>query len=110
MRYLRDLGTNFEKLLSYLISAPSNWSYCKAVRKNKNTQIWEQIWLVWVFFWLGFFGQTLFEVITLEFAKNEILTHTVSFGKGSAFSKGQRSTLPEVAGLGPGPFYKACLS
>ena len=60
--------------------------------------------LIW-----GFFGQTLFEVITLEFAKNEILTHTVSFGKGSAFFEGPGSTFSEIAGLGPGPFYKACL-
>ena len=60
--------------------------------------------LIW-----GFCGQSLFEVITLEFARNEILTHTVSFGKTSAFSKGSGSTFSEVAGLVPGPFYKACL-
>ena len=36
-----------------------------------------------------------FEVSTLEFVKNEFLTHTVNFGIASAFSKGPGSTFSE---------------
>ena len=42
----------------------------------------------------------IFEISALEFVKNEFLTHTVNFGKGSAFSKVSGSTFSE--GLGPG--------
>ena len=36
-------------LLSYLKSAPSNLGNCKILRKNKNTKIWDQKCLIWVF-------------------------------------------------------------
>ena len=45
---------------------------------------------------------------SLEFIKNESLTHIVYFCIGSAFSKGQRSGLSEGPGPDPGPLYKAC--
>ena len=40
------------------------------------------------YFW-GIISKTIvmFEISTLEFAKNESLTHTVNFGVGFAFSK-----------------------
>ena len=38
---------------------------------------------------------------TLEFVKNECLTHTMIFGIGSAFSKGPGTAFLE--GPGPGP-------
>ena len=49
---------------------------------------------------------TLFEIGTLEFAKNGFLTHTVNFGIWSAFSKGLVSASSEGSGPGPGPLYK----
>ena len=61
--------------------------------------------------YLGIFGLEfqrtiiIFEISTLEFVKNESLTHTMNFGIGSAFSKGPMSAFSE----GPGPLYKACL-
>ena len=53
----------------------------------------------------------IFEISTLEFVKNESLTHTMNFGIGSAFSKGPGSTFSEGLGPGPGPgpLYKVCL-
>ena len=60
--------------------------------------------------YLGIFGLEfqktiiIFEISTLEFVKNESLTHTMNFGIGSAFSKGPMSAFSE----GPGPLYKAC--
>ena len=36
MPYLGNFGLEFEKLLSYLKSAPSNFSYCKVWYKNNN--------------------------------------------------------------------------
>ena len=38
-----------KKLLSYLISAPSNLSNCNTSRKNKNFYIWEQKCFIWIF-------------------------------------------------------------
>ena len=58
--------------------------------------------------YLGSFGREfrktiiIFEISTLEFVKNESLTHTVNFTIGSAFSKG--------LGLCPDPLYKVCFS
>ena len=43
----------------------------------------------------------IFEISTLQFVKNESLTHTVNFDIGSAFSEG--------LGPCPGPLYKVCL-
>ena len=62
--------------------------------------------------YLGTFGLefeksiVISEVSTLDFFKNESLTHTVNFGIGSAFSKvpGLRFSEGQV----PGPLYKAC--
>ena len=42
----------------------------------------------------------MFEISTLEFVKNEFLTHTVNFGIGPAFSDGP--------GPGPNLLYKVC--
>ena len=64
--------------------------------------------------YLGIFGlefqKTIvtFEISTLEFIKNESLTHTMNFGVGSTFSKGLGSAFSESPGLGPGPLYKIC--
>ena len=43
------LGKNFKKLLSNFKSGPSILSNFKILRENKNTQIWDQKCLVWVF-------------------------------------------------------------
>ena len=51
--------------------------------------------------YLSFLGKAIFEVIALEFVKNEFLTHTVKFGKGSLSSKVPGSTISEFAGPGP---------
>ena len=65
--------------------------------------------------YLGIFGLefkktiVIFEINTLQFVKNESLTHTVNFGIGSAFSKGPGSAFSEDSGPGPGPLYKVCL-
>ena len=48
------------------------------------------------------------EISILEFLKNEFLTHTVSFGIGSALSKCPESTVSEDTGQDPGPLYKVC--
>ena len=47
------------------------------------------------------------ETNTLEFLKNESLTHTLNFDIGFNFSKVLGSGFSE--GLGPGPLYKVCL-
>ena len=36
------LGHKFEKLLPYLKSAPTNYSKCKFLRKDKNPYIWDK--------------------------------------------------------------------
>ena len=60
---------------------------------------------------LGIFGLesettiVIFEINTLEFIKNELLTIIVNFDKGSVFSKGPGSTFSEGLGPGPGPLY-----
>ena len=67
--------------------------------------------------YLGIFGLefqktiVIFEISTLEFVKNESLTHTKNFGIGSTFSKGLGSAFSEGPGpgLGLGPLYKVCL-
>ena len=58
----------------------------------------------------GYFWARIFEISTLEFAKNESLNHTINFGIGSAFSKGPGVAFSEgpVPGPGPGPLYKVC--
>ena len=48
----------------------------------------------------------IFEISTLEFAKNESLTHTINFGIGSTFSKVAGSDFSEGSGPGPGLLYK----
>ena len=66
--------------------------------------------------YLGIFGLefqnsiVIFEISTLEFVKNESLTHTMNFGIGSVFSKGPESAFSEGPGPGPGPgpLYKVC--
>ena len=46
---IRIFGRNFEKLLPYLKKAPSNlWKY-KVLGKNKNVEIWDQKYFIWVF-------------------------------------------------------------
>ena len=52
----------------------------------------------------------IFEISTLEFVKNESLTHIMNFGIGSGFSKGPGSAFSEGLGRvsGPGPLYKVC--
>ena len=68
MTYLGALGSNLEKLLSYLQLVPSNFSYCKVWGKNKNTQIWDQKCLNWVFFgWNLKNNIVIFEINILEF-------------------------------------------
>ena len=42
------LGYNFENLLSYLKSKPSNMSKCKYLFKQKKLQIWDEKFLIWV--------------------------------------------------------------
>ena len=64
--------------------------------------------MVQVFFFDIFSKKTrtlmpLREISILKFLKNEFLTHTVSFGIGSAFPK-----CPGSTGQGPGPLYKVC--
>ena len=51
------------------------------------------------YFW-GIISKTIviFEISTLEFVKNESLTHTVNFGVGSAFSKAKKQ---KCLNLGP---------
>ena len=64
--------------------------------------------------YLGIFGLefqktiVIFEISTLEFAKNESLTHTINFGIGSTFSKVAGSDFSEGSGPGPGLLYKVC--
>ena len=48
------LGQNFEKLLSYFKSAPSNLCNCKILLKNKNRQIWENKNPLFRYFWARF--------------------------------------------------------
>ena len=50
----------------------------------------------------------IFEISTLEFVKNEFLTHTLNFRIGSAFSKSVGSAFSEGPGPGPIPLYKVC--
>ena len=50
----------------------------------------------------------IFEISTLEFAKNGSLIHTINFGIGSTFSEGPGSAFSEGLGPGPGPLYKVC--
>ena len=60
--------------------------------------------------YLGTFGLEFEKAIisTLEFFKNESLTHTVNFCIGSAFSKGPWSGFSKGPGPGPRPLYKVC--
>ena len=46
---------------------------------------------------------------TLEFAKNETLTHTVTFVIGFVFSESPGSTFSESPGPGLGPLYRVYL-
>ena len=43
------LEGNFEKLLSYLKSAPLNLSNCKGASQNKSSLIWDRKCLIWMF-------------------------------------------------------------
>ena len=62
--------------------------------------------------YFGIFGLELqkiiviFEISTLKFVLRESLTHTVTFGIGSAFSKGPGSAFSEGPGPGSDPLYK----
>ena len=62
--------------------------------------------------YLGTFGLdfeeavVIAEISTLEFLKNESLTHAVNFGIVPAFSKGSGSGFFEGPSSGPGPLYK----
>ena len=50
----------------------------------------------------------VFVINTLEFVRNEFLTHTVNFGIGSAFYKSPGSAFSEGPCPGPGPLYEVC--
>ena len=52
----------------------------------------------------------IFEISTLEFAKNRVLTHMIIFGIVSSKSKGPRSALCQGPGLRKGLLYEVCLS
>ena len=62
--------------------------------------------------YLGIFGLefqktiVIFEMSTLEFAKNGSLTHTINFSIGPNFSKGPGSCFSEGPCMGPGPLCK----
>ena len=64
--------------------------------------------------YLGTFGLefekaiVISEISTLEFLKNQFLTHTVNFFVGPVFSYGPGSGFAKGPGPGPGPFYKVC--
>ena len=64
---------------------------------------------------LGIFGLefqktiVIFEISTLKFVISESLTHTVSFGIESAFSRVPRSAFSEDLCPGPGLLNKVCL-
>lgn len=61
-------------------------------------------------FW-GTFGAKaiiIFVISTLEYVRNEFLTHPLSFGLGSTFSKDQGSSFSEGSKPGLGPLYKEC--
>ena len=59
-----------------------------------------------------FWAIVIFEIRTLQFVKNEFLTHTVNFGTWSAFRKvpGFAFSQDPVPGpvLSPSPLYKVC--
>ena len=58
-------------------------------------------------FWAGILKTyfAIFEISTLEFVKNNVLTHTVNFDIGSVVSKGSGFTFSEDPGPGLGPLY-----
>ena len=64
--------------------------------------------------YLGTFGLefkktiVISEITSLEFIKNDSLTHTEYVCIGFAFSKGQGSVFFGVNGPCPGPLYKVC--
>ena len=64
--------------------------------------------------YLGNFGLELqktiviFDISTLEFVKNEHLTHAANFGIRSALFNDLMSAFLESLGLGPCPLYKVC--
>ena len=108
--FLVFLDWNLKTILSYLKSAPSNWSNCKTLRKNKKCLNLGPKKPYLDIFGLEFKKNiVIFEISTLKFVKNESLTHTVNLGLGSVFSKGPMSAFFEGPGLGPGPLYKVCL-
>ena len=82
-------ATTFKKLLSHLKSAHSNLPKYKILQKKHKC-----LYLGPKMRYLCTFGLefekaiAISEISTLEFLKNESLTHTVSFVIGSAFSKG----------------------
>ena len=59
-----------------------------------------------------FWAIVIFEIRTLQFVKNEFLTHTVNFGTWSAFCKvpGFAFSQDPVPGpvLSPSPLYNVC--
>ena len=68
--YLGDLGSNFKKLLLYLMSALICLSKYKVSCKTKKLEIWDQKNIILVF--LGRFLKktiAMFEISTLEFVK-----------------------------------------
>ena len=50
----------------------------------------------------------IFDISTLEFVKNEYLTHAMNFGVGSAFFKGLMSAFSESLALAPCPLCRGC--
>ena len=71
--------------------------------------MWDQKCLILVF--LGYNFKKLLSHLKLasSIIYNESLTHTVSFGVRSSFSKGPESAFSEGPGSGPGPLYKVYL-
>ena len=62
---------------------------------------------LFVYFWARILKIiVIFEISTLEFVRDEFLTHTVIFWIGSAFYKGPGSTFFEGLSTGSAPFCK----
>ena len=90
-------------------SASSNLLNRKVLYQNKNLKIYYQNCLIWVFWgWNLKKTMVIFEINTLQFIKNELLTNAVNFGIGSSFSKCPGLTFSEGQGSSLGPLYKGC--
>ena len=108
MPYFGVLCSSFDKLLPYLKPAPRIWliaKFCERVKihreRTKMSKLRPKLLCLGIF-GLGFWKLPVkFEIGTLEFVKNEFLTHTVNLGVGSAFSKSLRFSFSEGSGVGP---------